>query len=100
MSIIIDFITDLGLEIVKERISDIVTLNIVKGRIEEFLKQQLSLNYNITREEEVDFGGLAEYIRCNLLDDVKKRCFGKKEAFSILFKSFPNRLRNLSQLLL
>lgn len=79
MSIIIDFITDLGLEIVKERISDIVTLNIVKGRIEEFLKQQLSLNYNITREEEVDFGGLAEYIRCNLLDDVKKRCFGKKE---------------------
>ena len=40
MSIIIDFIADLGTDIVKDRIEDIFSLKSVKARIKEYLELQ------------------------------------------------------------
>ena len=78
MSIVIEFIANLGLETVKEKISDAVAEIKVKERIKNYLATHQSYNFNVSLDEEIDFGGLAEFVKTDLLDDVKLRCFGDK----------------------
>lgn len=78
MSIVIEFIANLGPETVKEKISDVVAETKVKDRIKNYLAKQQSDNFNVSPDEEIDFGGLAEFVKTDLLDDVKLRCFGDK----------------------
>ena len=42
------------------------------------LKKQSSLNFYALLEEEIDFEGLSDYIRGNMIEDIKLRCFGNK----------------------
>lgn len=79
MSIITDFIVESGLEIVEEQIHDAAAEKQVRERIESFLDKQQSLNLNVSLEEECDFSGLCEYIRSDLIDDVKQRCYGNSK---------------------
>ena len=78
MEKIIDFITNLGFEAVKDRIDDEKDNAIVKEQITSFLERQRKIHYYASLDEEIDFGGLEEYIKTNLMDDVKKRLFGDK----------------------
>lgn len=90
MEKIIDFITNLGFEAVKDRIVDEKDNAIVKEQITSFLERQRKIHYYASLDEEIDFGGLEEYIKTNLMDDVKKRLFGDKsertEARAILLE--------------
>lgn len=78
MSVVIDFIVNLGLETVKDKIKDVSAEAQVKEHIELFLSRHQSLNFHVSLDEEIDFAGLADYIQTNLVDDVKERCFGNK----------------------
>lgn len=76
MNAIINFALGIGLEIVREKITDSVKETQVKQRITDYLKRQQKLNLQISCQEEIDFSGIAEYIRTNLMDDVKQRFYG------------------------
>lgn len=78
MSIVIDFIANLGLEAVRDKIMDISVEVQVKEHIADYLSRQQRINMNVSLEEEVDFGGLSEYIQTDLMEDVKRRLFGNK----------------------
>lgn len=75
-SIIVDSIANIGFDAIKDKISDAVEEAQVKQRIINYLNQQQKLNFQVSREEEIDFGGIADYIRTNLMDDVKQRFYG------------------------
>lgn len=92
MSIVKDFIVNLGVEAVREKITDISVEVQVKEHIADYLSRQQKINMNVSREEEIDFCELSEYIKTDLLEDVKLRLFGNKSERrsarqTILFKS-------------
>ena len=51
----------------------------INEKLEAYLSRKLKDNWFCTREEEIDFEGLANYIRGDLLADVEIRLFGKKQ---------------------
>lgn len=71
-----DYIANIGLEAVKDRIVEEKDKLIVKNRIKDYLDRQTKLNEFVQKDEELDFCGLAEYIRTKLIEDVQMRLFG------------------------
>lgn len=51
----------------------------INEKLEAYLSRKLKENWFCTREEEIDFEGLANYIRGDLLADVEIRLFGEKQ---------------------
>lgn len=51
----------------------------INEKLEAYLSRKLKGNWFCTRKEEIDFEGLANYIRGDLLADVEVRLFGKKQ---------------------
>lgn len=51
----------------------------INEKLEAYLSRKLKDNWFCTREEEIDFEGLANYIREDLLADVEIRLFGEKQ---------------------
>ena len=77
MSIVIDNIVNIGLEIARDRILDAAAERKVRKQLGQFLQRQMQANEFCTREEEFDFQSLAEYIRNDMIEDVKRRLFGR-----------------------
>lgn len=75
-SIIVDLIANMGFDAIKDKISDTINETQAKQKIINYLNQQQKLNFQVSREEEIDFGGIADYIRTNFMDDVKQRFYG------------------------
>lgn len=73
---VINYIVSLGLEAVKDKIQSEYESRQVRERLNDFILRQKKINWNCTSEEEIDFGGLIEYIQTNFLEDVQKRLFG------------------------
>ena len=65
-----DYVVGIGLDAVKERLKNEHEVRQLKDRLGEFVERQRKLNFNCTREEELDFGGLTDYIRSDLIEDV------------------------------
>ena len=78
MDVILGYIANIGLDAIREKIKDPVVETVAKARLDDFLKRQQKLNFNCTREEEVDFERLSNYIRSDMIEDVKDRFFGDK----------------------
>lgn len=76
---VIDYVVSLGLEAVKDRIQTKHESRQVCDRLKAFILRQKKINWNCTREEEIDFGGLIEYIQTSFLEDVQMRLFGNKK---------------------
>lgn len=91
MSDIRAYIAEIGLNAVKDKIKDKLMEAEARKKLDEFLQRQDKLNFNCTREEEIDFEGLADYIRRDLIDDVKDRLFGDKSARGIAHKSIVRK---------
>ena len=70
---------ELGLEAVRDKIKDEHEEREVRDRLENFLQRQQKSNLCCSREEEIDFEGLIEYIQGNFLEDVKIRLFGNRK---------------------
>ena len=91
MSIFVDTITNLGIEAVKEKIPDAISAAKVKARLEDYINRQHRLNFDVSLEEEIDFGGVAEYIQTDLVEDVKQRFFGNKTERGLAHKSIMEK---------
>lgn len=74
-----DIILELGLDVIKDKIKSAKDQRQIREKLDVFLSRKLQENWICTREEEIDFEGLVDYIRGNLLEEVKVRLFGEKE---------------------
>ena len=79
MSVMIEYITEIGFDAIKDKIIDQKDALVVRNIIKDYLQRQEKMNFNCTKEEEVDFEGLANYIRCDLITDVQKRFWGNSK---------------------
>ncbi len=75
---VINYMVSLGLEAVKDKIQSEYESRQVRERLNDFILRQKKINWNCTSEEEIDFGGLIEYIQTNFLEDVQMRLFGNR----------------------
>lgn len=76
MSIVVEYLGNIGLEVVRDRIKDSAMETAARDRLRDYLARQKRINEVCTREEEIDFEGLAKYILEDLIEDVKIRLFG------------------------
>lgn len=76
---IIDYVADFGVELIKDKINNEREKKEIRDRLAKYIKREQSINFDCTPEEEIDFGGLIQYIQTNFLDDVQLRIFGNKE---------------------
>lgn len=79
MNMIIDYLCDIGLDVVKDRIKDSSMEAAARDRLKKYLERQKKVNEVCTREEEIDFEGLAKYIQEEMIEDVKLRLLGETE---------------------
>lgn len=82
-----DYIIGLGLEVVKDKITDSYHEEIAKKRLEDFINNQTNINFNCRKDEEIDFGATIDYLRTNFLDDVKTRLWGDREHQKAAYKN-------------
>ncbi len=73
-----EYIAEIGLDLVKDRIKDDQEVKIIRGRLIDYMDRQSKYNFQCTREEEIDFEGLAIYLQNDLISDVQVRVFGTK----------------------
>lgn len=76
---LIDYVADFGVELIKDKINNEREKKEIRDRLANYIKREQSINFDCTSEEEIDFGGLIQYIQTNFLDDVQLRIFGNKE---------------------
>lgn len=70
------YLIELGFAVSIDRIKEEVHEAIVRERIETYINHQAKYNFTCTREEEIDFGAICDYLRIDLLDDVRLRLRG------------------------
>ena len=74
----IGIITDIGITAAKERFGIKRLRAEAKEILSNYLDRHEKQNFDCSLEEEIDFEGLAEYIRNDLMEDVKTRLFGER----------------------
>ena len=79
MGIVVDYLSNIGLDVVRDRIKDSAMESAARDRLRDYLARQKRINEVCTREEELDFERLASYIQEELIEDVKVRLFGESE---------------------
>lgn len=62
-----------------EKIKDATERKKIEEKLKEYLSRELDKNLHVSREEEIDFEGLANYIRGDLLEDVERCLCGQTE---------------------
>ena len=80
---IIDYIVEIGLDAIKNKALTAKQQQDIRKLLEQFIERQEQINISCTREEEIDFEGLAIYIRTNLLEDVQVLLFGGQKERAI-----------------
>lgn len=88
---IIGLIANIGFDAVKEQYRIKQDEKKAHEALMAYLARQQKYNFNCSLEEEIDFEGLSEYIRGNLIDDVKKRLFGTKEERGVARQSISDK---------
>lgn len=78
ISTIIDIVKDIGITAAKCKFGAYCESKQIALRLENYLQWKLQENWFASREEEIDFGGLVEYIKSDLINDVSLRLFGTK----------------------
>lgn len=76
---ILGIIADIGVEAAKDKIDSQLNDYRAHEKLIEYIRRQEKYNFNCTKEEEIDFEGLATYILKELISDVEKRLFGTQE---------------------
>lgn len=76
---IYDTVWGLASDAILAQIKDATEQKKMKEKLEKYLSKELDKNLHVSREEEIDFEGLANYIRGNLLEDIEICLFGQTE---------------------
>ncbi len=77
---ICDFICEIGLESLTNKIQNAKNTNEIKGQLQDFIEKKQELFENASRDEEIDFQGIAEYISKQLPDEIDKYIYGTSES--------------------
>lgn len=72
-----DYIVTLGLDGLKKYIGDKYNESQMRDAIHTYLRAQHDINFNCTREEEIDFGGVVEYLCKDFHEDIEQRLTGE-----------------------
>ncbi len=88
VDMLFEYIANIGMDAIRDEIKDFSMEVAAKNRLNKFLKKQEKLNFNCTLEKEVDFEGLTNYIRSELLEDVKLGFFGISKHAESHMKAF------------
>ena len=92
MDKLFDIAMDLGLAAIKDKAKSAIQEQQAKTRLSDYLSRQRKLNDQIPIEEEIDFGGLEEYILNDLMDDIKKRFWGTTIERDLARKTILNKV--------
>lgn len=76
---IVGYIVELGVNVAKDKIERQQDKKAIRERLKKFIERKNNENFNCTKEEEIDFQGLVDYIQSNFLEDVKSRLFGDRK---------------------
>lgn len=75
---ITDILYSVGLEVMQDKLRSKAMDAGAKKRLEEYLSRQEKVNELCAQDEELDFQKLSDYIREELIDDMKLRFYGNK----------------------
>ena len=65
------YLLELGLDVSRDKIKDAVAEREVRKRLESYLERQSEINEVCSRDEELDFQGIVEYIQHDLIEDAR-----------------------------
>lgn len=99
MDTVLGLIADIGLDAAKGRYKITRDELQARAKLTDYLARQQKYNFNCSLEEEIDFEGLAEYIRSNLMDDVKNRLFGTRKERGIARQAIADKAAYYDQLI-
>lgn len=88
-----DYLIDLGLAVSHDKIKNSIQEKQIRERLEEFIQQEGKYNYLCTIEEEVDFEALTDYLRVDLIADVRVRLCGTKDERSAAHRNIMSKVR-------
>ena len=74
----LSYIADIGVAAAKKQFNIKLDEKKARAALSDYMERQKKYNFNCSKDEEVDFEGLAKYICDELLDDVTTRLFGEK----------------------
>ena len=94
---ILGIIADIGLDAAKGRYKSTRDEIQARAKLTDYLARQQKYNFDCSLEEEIDFEGLAEYIRNDLMDDVKNRLFGTKKERGIARQAISDKAAYYAQ---
>ena len=73
--ILLDKLTDIGLEVGKSQINKKLNEQLLRNKLKKYISEQKELNGLYSMKEEFDFEGLLNYILNHLITDVQTRVF-------------------------
>lgn len=73
------YLLELGLDVSRDKIKDAVAEREVRKRLESYLERQSKINEVCSMEEEIDFQGIVDYIRNDLIEDARLWMRGSKQ---------------------
>ena len=96
-SVLIGYFAELGLDVIKDKIESEANQKKVRDRITAFIEEKRKENFYCTVEEEIDFGGLADYLRTDLLEDVKLKFFGTRKERQVAYEHIMKMTAHYAQ---
>lgn len=74
----VDCIVEMGLEAIKKQVVILKQKKEIKQKLESYVETQYQVNAMCTREEEIDFKKLIDYIRTEFPNDIEVCLFGER----------------------
>ena len=75
---LVDYLIDIGVAVSQDKIKDALQEKQARERITDFIERQAKYNFSCSLDEEIDFGALAEYMKGELICDLRMRLRGTK----------------------
>lgn len=88
-----DYLIDLGLAVSHDKIKNSIQEKQVRERLEDFIQREGKYNYLCTTEEEVDFEALTDYLKSDLITDVRVRLCGTSAERSAAHRDIMSKVR-------
>lgn len=92
-----EYLIDLGLAASHDKIKNSIQEKQVRERLEDFIQRQGKYNYLCTTEEEVDFEALTDYLRSDLIADVRVRLCGTSAERGAAHRDIMSKVRSFAR---
>ena len=97
LSFLSGHLIDIGLEVSRDKIKDVIQEKQARERITNFIERQTKYNFSCSVEEEIDFGALAEYMQGDLIDDLRLRLRGTAAERTAAHITITSKVKNFAK---